>query len=130
MYGGKDTRTWPRLENSETRAQALRDRDPVAAEDVEESFFAHGSGSFGRLGGGERVAEMRDRRRRDWGRAEGGAETGERGSDQGRRLTTGGATESWQSRLLGVLRAERQSRRGTRGREIEPGETGGSHGGS
>ena len=108
--GGHDTRTWPRLRDTRRRVHLQRTRDPVAAEELEESFFERrvslSKGPFGRKG---ECGEMRERPGGSW-QASGQEKRGNMEKDKGRRLATGGPVESWQSRLLVVLDRERENR--------------------
>ena len=94
-----DTRTWPRLEGTRKRIEHQRTRDPVAAEEVEENFF--GAAAQRRRGAEMQEFELREGSDRS-------QEARERMRDSGRRLTTGGPVDSWQSRLLNVLDRERE----------------------
>jgi hypothetical protein len=87
------------LEGTRKRIEHQRTRDPVAAEEVEENFF--GAAAQRRRGAEMQEFELREGSDRS-------QEARERMRDSGRRLTTGGPVDSWQSRLLNVLDRERE----------------------
>lgn len=99
-------------------------REPVAAEELEESFFSQallkGSTRRGEEGRALRGRGLIRRRPGDGEEMRGlGEERGASGDcdlERTRRLTTGGPQESWQSRLDKVL-AEERDRRRVRGQE-------------
>lgn len=93
-------------------------REPVAAEDLEESFFSQmllkGSSRNGQERGTIRSRSLMGRRSEDGEEMRGLSERGVSIAvecEGTRRLTTGGPYQSWQSRLDKVLARERAKRR-------------------